>query len=223
VAEQLTSGGPRCNSGATWVGVAGGELGELPGGEVGLWRGLAVVGVQRCSETMTEQGLYVAEQGWDGARVWGVSHRIGDKGARGLGDPICGAGGHPRRVGSAPRLTGDLGRPLRVGEEREEGERVLTSGAKQSEGGRERERKRVLRWRVRRGAPTGGPHAPGRGRSRGAAGRDRLGRGRNVGRRGRKEVAGHATENGPREGLGRWAGVLSYFLSFSFSNQLKSI
>jgi hypothetical protein len=54
-------------------------------------------------------------------------------------------------------------------------------------------------------------------------GQDRLGRGRNVGRRGRKEVAGHAREIGPWEGLGRWAGLLSYLLSFSFSNQLKSI
>jgi hypothetical protein len=62
VAEQLTGGGPRCNSGATRVGVAGGELGELPGGEAGLLRGLAVA---------AEQGLYAAEQGGDGARVWG--------------------------------------------------------------------------------------------------------------------------------------------------------
>jgi hypothetical protein len=45
--------------------------------------------------------------------------------------------GHPRRAGPALRLTGDLGRPLRVGEEGEEGERVLTSGAKRSEGERE--------------------------------------------------------------------------------------
>jgi hypothetical protein len=55
-----------------------------------------------------------------------------------LGDPICGAVGHPRHAGPAPRLAGDLGRPLRVGEEGEEGERVLTSGAKRSEGERER-------------------------------------------------------------------------------------
>jgi hypothetical protein len=37
-----------------------------------------------------------------------------------------------------------------------------------------------------------------------------------------KEV-GRAREIGPRERLGCWAGLLSYFLSFSFSNQLKSI
>jgi hypothetical protein len=40
-AEQLTGGCPRCNSGATRVGVAGGELGKLPGGEAKLMRGLA--------------------------------------------------------------------------------------------------------------------------------------------------------------------------------------
>jgi hypothetical protein len=61
VAEQLTGGSPRFNSGATWVGVADGELGELPGGEAGLLRGLAMAGVQRCGETTAEQGLYAAE------------------------------------------------------------------------------------------------------------------------------------------------------------------
>jgi hypothetical protein len=35
--------------------------------------------------------------------------------------------------------------------------------------------------------------------------------------------AGEGKGNGPRKGLGRWAGLLSYFLSFSFPNQLKSI
>jgi hypothetical protein len=43
--EQLTGGGPRCNSSATWVGVTGGELGELPGGEAKLMRALAGSGV----------------------------------------------------------------------------------------------------------------------------------------------------------------------------------
>jgi hypothetical protein len=85
VAEQLTGAGPRCNSGATRVGVAGGELGELPGDKAGLLQGLAVAGVQRCGDTTAEQGLYTAEQGGDGARVWGVSHGIGDKGAGGWG------------------------------------------------------------------------------------------------------------------------------------------
>jgi hypothetical protein len=43
-AEHLTGGGPRCNSGATRVEVAGGELGELPGGEAELLQGLAGAG-----------------------------------------------------------------------------------------------------------------------------------------------------------------------------------
>jgi hypothetical protein len=109
VAEQLTGGGTRCNPGATRVGVTGGELGELPGGEAGLLRGLAMAGVQRCGETTAEQGLYAAEQGGDGARVWGIGHGIGDKGARGWGILFVGRWGilgmRARRRGS-PEISG---------------------------------------------------------------------------------------------------------------------
>jgi hypothetical protein len=176
---------------------------------VGLLRGLAVAVVQRCGETTAEQGLYTAEQGGDGAKVWGVGHGIGDKGA----GPICWAVGHPRCAGPAPRLAGDLGWPLRVGEEGEEGERELTSGAKWSEG--ERERARVLRWRVRRGALTGGPHALGRGRSCGAARPGQAGPGKERGPAGKKR------SGGPREG-DRAAGLACFPISFPFLFQTNS-
>jgi hypothetical protein len=42
--------------------------------------------------------------------------------------------------------------------------------------------------------------------------------GPSVGRGKKGREAGHAREIGPREGLGCWAGLLSYSLSFSFSN-----
>jgi hypothetical protein len=167
-----------------------------------------------------EQGLYAAEQGGDRARVWGVGHGIGDKGTGGLGDPISGAVGHPRRAGPALRLAGDLGRPLRVGEEGEEGERVLTSGAKRSEG--ERERARVLHWRVRRGAPTGGPHAPGRGRLRGAARPGQAGPGKERGPAGEERSGGpcEGDRAAGRTGLLGWPAFLFPFLFFFKPTQI---
>jgi hypothetical protein len=58
VAEQIISGNIGCNSGATRVGVAGGELGELPGGEAKLMRALAGSGVQQCGRSTVEQGAW---------------------------------------------------------------------------------------------------------------------------------------------------------------------
>jgi hypothetical protein len=54
VAEKITGGNVRCNSGATRVGVASGKLGKLPGGEAKLMRALAGSGVQQSGWSMVE-------------------------------------------------------------------------------------------------------------------------------------------------------------------------
>jgi hypothetical protein len=56
-------------------------------------------------------GIYAAEQGGSGARVWGVCHELGDKGAGGWGSYLwgggassaCGPGAEARRRSRAGR------------------------------------------------------------------------------------------------------------------------
>jgi hypothetical protein len=72
----------------------------------------------------------------------------------------CGPGAEARRISRV--AVARRGRRRRGGKGADERGQAVRGGG--------RERARVLRWRVRRGAPIGGPHAPGRGRSHGAAG-----------------------------------------------------
>jgi hypothetical protein len=57
VAEQVTGSNVWCNSGATRVGVTGGELGELPGSEAKLMRTLAGSGAQQGGGFAVVQGV----------------------------------------------------------------------------------------------------------------------------------------------------------------------
>jgi hypothetical protein len=85
VAEQFTGGNVGAILAVARAGVAGGELGELPGGEAKLMRGLAGAEVQRGGGSAVAQEMLHGGTSGRWFRVWGGGYEVGDKGAEGAG------------------------------------------------------------------------------------------------------------------------------------------
>jgi hypothetical protein len=85
VAEQFTDGNVGAIPAVARAAVAGGELGELPGGEAKLMRGLAGAEVQRGGGSATEQEMLHGGASVRRFRVWGCGYEVEDKGAEGAG------------------------------------------------------------------------------------------------------------------------------------------
>jgi hypothetical protein len=138
-AERLTGGGFRFNSGTGRTRGRGRSFGKLPGDEVELLRALAGAEVHRSGRSAVEQEARCGGASGRGARgstaPWGLG--LGFPGVR---VPLfVGWRGTLGMRAERESLTGDLGWPVRVGEEgkKERRREALTGGARARKRGEE--------------------------------------------------------------------------------------